>query len=72
MVFHTELECLLDLVETAWKGQNTLAYYENLIITHTKVVKHWAQAEFYKTFYFPNLQMFVISWSVCPRQPFPA
>jgi hypothetical protein len=25
----------------------------------------------YKTFYFCNLQMFVISWSVCPCQAFP-
>jgi hypothetical protein len=30
------------------------------------------RAQCYKTFNVRNLQMFAISWSVCPRQGFPA
>jgi hypothetical protein len=34
--------------------------------------KKFYECQWYKTFFFRNLQMFVISWSVCRWQAFPA
>ncbi len=50
-------------------------FAQNFGIPNTKancrlVKDNWSQC--YKTFFGRNLPSFVISWSVCPRQAFPA
>ncbi len=52
------------------KGMNTLVYYEKIVLAKLCEYAPWGQ--YYKTFYNHLLQIFVISWSICFWEAFPA
>jgi hypothetical protein len=54
-------------------GTNALAYMNSLVSDkHEKVYNVDTRGQCYKAFFFRNLRIFIISWSVCPCQAFPA
>ncbi len=53
-------------------GTNTLAFFASASVTKKKRFIALTPGPNFIQLFGHNLQMFVISWSVCPRQAFPA
>ncbi len=66
------VSCSLTMAYLSISIAHELSTLDNSLRTKKFIVHAPDLGLYYKTFYGINLQIFVISYSVCPRQAFPA